>query len=349
MYRKLTNIITIVPCLLVVISIFMVFPTISAAADDTVTIAAQDVSIDTDEQGNVEHSYIITSEDGLLNITIPEGTTALDISGNPITFITAVPVTDPSPPPPGASIIGPVFNLGPSGATFSPSIQITFTYNDSNIPPDLTVTDLKLACYDETAAEWVAWESVVDTANKTVTAQVSHFTEYAVISGLPTPSAVFNVSNLVINPSPVEFSETVNISVDVTNNGYASGDYTLILKINGTASDSAVGTLAVGESKTVTFKLTGQSTGNYNVDIKGLTASYKVLEPPPPITETTTPPPTTKIITQIPTDTGPTSTTIVLDGPNEDEEPLSWWLITIIVVGGLLIVLVTWRLVRRAG
>ncbi|MBN1692243.1 MAG: hypothetical protein JW845_01640 [Dehalococcoidales bacterium] len=45
-----------------------------------------------------------------------------------------------------------------------------------------------------------------------------------------------------------------------------------------------------------------------------------------------------------------TSTTIFLGGPiTQAEEPLSWWLITIIVVGGLVIVLVTWRLVRKAS
>jgi len=49
-------------------------------------------------------------------------------------------------------------------------------------------------------------------------------------------------------------------------------------------------------------------------------------------------------------DMNSTSTTIFLGGPaTEAEEPLSWWLITIIVVGGLLIVLVTWRLVRKTS
>jgi hypothetical protein len=50
------------------------------------------------------------------------------------------------------------------------------------------------------------------------------------------------------------------------------------------------------------------------------------------------------------TDTKSVSSTVILEGPpTESEGPLSWWLITIIVVGGLLIVLVTWRLVHKAG
>jgi H+/Cl- antiporter ClcA len=54
--------------------------------------------------------------------------------------------------------------------------------------------------------------------------------------------------------------------------------------------------------------------------------------------------------TSLSSESTPTSTTIFLGGPaNEAEEPLSWWLITIIVVGGLLIILVTWRLVHKAG
>jgi hypothetical protein len=49
------------------------------------------------------------------------------------------------------------------------------------------------------------------------------------------------------------------------------------------------------------------------------------------------------------TDTKSISSTVILEGPpTESEGPLSWWLITIIVVGGLVIVLVTWRLVRKS-
>jgi hypothetical protein len=43
-----------------------------------------------------------------------------------------------------------------------------------------------------------------------------------------------------------------------------------------------------------------------------------------------------------------TSLTQLASAESEAEEPLSWWLIAIIVASGLLIVLVTWRLIRRS-
>ncbi|MBN1160560.1 MAG: hypothetical protein JXA17_01230 [Dehalococcoidales bacterium] len=161
-------------------------------------------------------------------------------------------------------------------------------------------------------------------------------------------TANFIVSNLVIIPNIVEPSQIVSISVDVTNNGVVTGEYVLTLQVNDATEGAMTVTLEPGVTETFTFTLTGQPAGHYTVYVNGLTGSYEVTEPPPPITETTTPPPTTKIITQTTTDNH-SSSTIILEGPPSEEEPLSWWLITIIVVGGLAIILVTWRLVRRAG
>jgi hypothetical protein len=317
------------------------------APDETITSTDPETPIETDPEGQVEHTYIITSEDEVLNITIPEGTTALDSEGNPVTLISLLPVPNPPPPPPGVNIVGPVFNLGPSGSTFSPSIEITFSYDPADIPPGVAEADLQLAFYNEATGEWMVMDCVVDTVNHIIRAQTTHFTEYAIVGQLP---SAFTVSNLVISPTVAEPLQIVSISVNVTNIGGSAGDYSLILKVNDTAVDAITATLAAGVTETFTFTLTGQRAGRYTVDVNGLTGSYEVTEPPPPLTETVTTPPTTKIITQTPTDAKSLSTTIILGEPSpEDEEPLSWWLITIIVVGGLLIVLVTWRLVRRAG
>ena len=163
------------------------------------------------------------------------------------------------------------------------------------------------------------------------------------------PTDNFTVSNLVISPISVKPSEIVSISVNVTNIGVVSGNYVLTLKINDVIEGEIRVTLDPEVTETFTFTLTGQSSGQYSVDVNGLKGNYVVTEPPPPITETTTPPPTTKIITQTPSGNQSSSTTIMLEGPPPEEGPLSWWLITIIVVGGLVIILVTWRLVRRAS
>lgn len=350
MYKKISGIIVIVLGLMLVLYSIMGLPPGTAAADDTVTSTEPETPIETDPEGQVEHTYIITSEDGVLSVTIPEGTSALDSNSNPIASISTMSVPDPPLPPPDVSIVGSVFDLEPSGATFNPAIEITFTYDDGNIPSGAVETDLQLAFYDDTSAAWVSLESTVDTANKTVSAQAEHFTNYAIIVQLSPSPADFTVSDLVIYPSVVDYEDMVNISVNVTNTGGSSGNYTLILKINEQNTGAMTVTLDAGETQTFTFTLVGQAVGYYTADLNGLIGDYEVTESPPPETKTITPPPTTKYVTQTPSGSRQTSTTIYLGVPiTEEEEPLSWWLITIIVVGGLVIILVTWRLIHRAS
>ena len=178
---------------------------VNSKNDITMTITDDEVPIETDPQGEVQHTYIITSEDGVLNITIPEGTTACDCDGNPLNLITAAVVTDPPPPPPGVNIVGPVFSLGPSGATFDPSITITFTYDPVDIPADVAEADLKLAFYNDTTGEWLVLECTIDTENNIIIAQTSHFSDFTIISGvplppLPSPSLISLLLLLKVNP-----------------------------------------------------------------------------------------------------------------------------------------------------
>ncbi|OGN97576.1 MAG: hypothetical protein A2Y89_02765 [Chloroflexi bacterium RBG_13_51_18] len=156
--------------------------------------------------------------------------------------------------------------------------------------------------------------------------------------------AAFAVSNLVISPAEDGSIGTVTISVDVANNGDSAGEYTLILIINDEIVTSKSVTLVAGGMKTVTFTVTGQAAGHYNVDLNGLTKDYEVIKASPAKMET---------ITQTPSENNlPSSTTILLStapGESEDEEPVSWWLIVIIITGGLIVALVTWTLIRKTG
>jgi uncharacterized protein YfaS (alpha-2-macroglobulin family) len=80
----------------------------------------------------------------------------------------------------------------------------------------------------------------------------------------------------VINPSTVKPGENVNIYLKMTNTGEANGTDTVVLKINNAFVSSQNVTLAGGVSTAVTFTTSSQLTGNYAVDVAGLSGSFIV-------------------------------------------------------------------------
>lgn len=142
-------------------------------------------SFHVDKNGKVLKSTTAGCAGGPLSVAIPKGTIALDKKGKPLSTLSIKSITDPPPPPEGNNIIGMPFSLEPAGATFDPPLTFTWTYDPADLPEGVAAEDLVLAFYDADAGKWVTLECVVDTAACTVTASVSHFTDFALLS--PTP------------------------------------------------------------------------------------------------------------------------------------------------------------------
>ena len=151
------------------------------------TIFGIEESFSISDDGELLETVEATSDDGMLTITILEGTIALDIEGEPLdTLETAVDETPPDPPE-DAHIIGLAYDFGPDGATFDPPIKFTWSYDPNDIPEGVAEEDLVVAYYDEATGEWVELDGVVDTENNTITASVAHFTTFAIIGVVAPP------------------------------------------------------------------------------------------------------------------------------------------------------------------
>jgi len=238
------------------------------------------------DEGEILETIEATSEDGNLTMTIPEGTIALDIEGEPLsTLTTAIDVSPPNPPE-DAHIIGLAYDFGPDGATFDPPITLTWSYDPEALPEGVAERDLVLAYYDEEAGEWVELPSVVDPVTHTITASAAHFTTFAIIGVVtPPPPAAFSVSSLSIQPAEVEPAETVTIAVSVANTGGESGSYTVVLKIDGVKEAEKTVTIAAGDSQEVSFSVTKEDAASYSVTVDGLSGSFTVapvVVPPEP-------------------------------------------------------------------
>ncbi len=175
-----------------------------AAGEVITNLFGTEASLPISSSGEILEAVEATSEDGMLTLTIPEGTVALDKDANPLLNLEAAVDTSPPPPPEDTTIIGLAYHFGPDGTTFAPPITLTRSYDPASIPDGLAEADLVLAWYDQATGNWVELDGVVDTGNNTITAAIEHFTTFAIIAMLtPAPEPASEpVSESTPEPAP---------------------------------------------------------------------------------------------------------------------------------------------------
>lgn len=233
-----------------------------------------------------------TSNDGRIELFVPDGTLSLDKQGNPITDLELSIDTNP-PTLPNGNIIGQAYDLEPNGATFDPPITLTWSYQFSYVPEGIDEMDLYVGYYSDDTGEWIALESDVDPLEDIITVSVTHLTTFAVLAPptpltMPTP-ATFEMSLLSISPNDVDVGASVTISALLMNTGETAGSYTVILKINGATEETREINLIGGTQREITFIISKDIADTYVVDVGGLIGSFTVTEaaivpsPPPSI------------------------------------------------------------------
>lgn len=259
-----------------------------------------------DSQGVTTQTFTVESEDGICRLTIDEDTKVLDRDSSPLSQISITEMSELPPLPENTDAIGLTYDLRPDGATFTPPITLELSYNPHGIPDNVNEEELVIAYYDKDTARWIELESVVNTATNTVTASVSHLTTFlilgykVVVTSAATP-ADFTLSSLTISPAEAAPSETVTISILITNTGGQSSNYEVTLKINSTVEAISSVTVVAGVTKQVGFTTVKNTSGNYIVDVNGLSGSFTVKEvsqatqatqePPAAVSQPAAPPP----------------------------------------------------------
>jgi hypothetical protein len=253
------------------------------APEVNVTVDGESTKYSISNEGELLETVEVTLENGMVSLTIDKGTIARAKNGNRLENISITVDENPPAPPEGANIIGLVFNLEPSGANFAPPPTLTYTYDPSQIPDDVDENDLVLAYYNEESGEWVELDCIVDTENNTITASISHFTDFALIAP-PVPksplSAAFEVSHLTIIPAQAEPGEEITISVTVGNSSGVVSDYTIILKIDDLIEATEQVRVSPDNELTVDFSVTRDVIGSYQVEVNGLTGKFDIAVPP---------------------------------------------------------------------
>ncbi len=153
----------------------------SAAVSDTISL----VAAVTPTAGEITGSAggTLTSGDNKLVIVLPAGA----ISGDGTLSVT--PSGNYQAPSGDSKVIGSkVYDLVMTVAsstvtTFNDFVTLTFSYTDEEVS-GIDEASLKIYYWDATTQAWVQVGGQVDTANNTITVNVAHFTQFAVIGDL---------------------------------------------------------------------------------------------------------------------------------------------------------------------
>jgi hypothetical protein len=235
----------------------------------------------TNSEGVFNLAATIKSEDGKAWLTIAKGTLAKTASGVALKQIGLLKVTNPPAAPTDWQTIGAVYDVLPEGATFDPSITLSFSYDPSSLPLGLTESSLTLMYWNPSSNEWTLVDSSsLDAAADTISAPLIHLSRYAIL--VRTKTAVFSVTDLGINPVEVDPGNLVNITMTVTNSGDLEASYTAKLSVNSKIVESKDVVISGNTSTSVTFAVTGSTPGEHTVRVGGLSGSFTVRKPPAP-------------------------------------------------------------------
>jgi PKD repeat protein len=137
------------------------------------------VKIYSNEEGTITQATTLPSTDGLAKISLDLGIVARDSNGKPLESlsITRIPNLPATPPKPTLSFAGMAYEIGPDGATFSPSISLSFT-----IPQEQGGQDYVIHEYDHATGTWLELPSRYDPQTGTITVQVSHLCCFALFA-----------------------------------------------------------------------------------------------------------------------------------------------------------------------
>ena len=152
-----------------------------------------------DQSGIARSAYQIHTPDGVVTIDIPAGTKLLDAQGNAMPSFNIVQFASPPTPPTGAAVVLP-YLFGPEGATFSPALTITIKFDPAKLPANVAAGDLYFAYFNGTT--WQNLGGTVDTTTNTVTAQITHFSTYAVMGTMKAPAPAPILPPVTVTPAP---------------------------------------------------------------------------------------------------------------------------------------------------
>jgi len=163
----------------------------------SLTGMTSNLTVKLDSSAKVKTGAKLTTTDGKVTLTLPTGTKLNTASGGILFSLTASPLSSPPAAPAGNAIVL-AYTFGPDGAKFVPAVTLTMSYDPAKIPAGVDEKTLYIAYFDGTNYQKLT--STVDTVNKTISAQIEHFTAFAVMATLPAPATTAPAATTPVAP-----------------------------------------------------------------------------------------------------------------------------------------------------
>jgi hypothetical protein len=249
----------------------------------TVTGLTADPAITLNLKGQVRANVELSTVDGNCVLQIPSATYLTDRYGEVLTTITATRNNSP-PAPPANNMIVFAYDLGPTGASFFPYITLVFKYDPAMIP-GVKPADLQIGRWN--GVNWeIIKDVVIDTEAHTVSVQIWHFSNYALISPPyvpptttpPASTTTTTTPTITLTPTPKPTGTPLPLPTVVP-----PGQLTTPLPAGFMVGDLQVSPAQVKTGETVTVSViltnTGGTEGTCRVTLKvnGLVADFKVI------------------------------------------------------------------------
>ncbi len=219
-------------------------------------------------------------------VTIPEGTIALGPTGTELDQV-SVSLRQPRALPSDGILLGDVYELRPDGATFDPPIPITLPYDYVDLPEGADEQSLSVAYFDPSLQDWVLLPSSVNYDDGTVTAEIGHCSEFAVVAQAeegtpPLTTPGFSFSSLTVDPTNPYPGQHVAVNVEASYVGDNSQARSLVyVTLGGKIADEKEIVLSPGDRVSVTLTVQAPQDGTADVSINGLSETLTVSGEPP--------------------------------------------------------------------
>ncbi len=242
-----------------------------------ISVTARNVSVSDVELLLGNKSIGTTGDDGILTYT-PDQEGSFTLSANKAGYISGSTDVDIV----GAGVLKLMLSVSPEKVKQGDQIKIRVTDSVENKPvsgADVFVGGQKVEGQTGTDGTVSYWVTAPGTFK--VTATKAGYEGGETVFEVTEDKAIFEFSNLLIEPASVKEGDAVSIQVNVTNTGNIAGETKVELLVNNESVDSENVTLEAGEDKAVAFSHTEEEPGNYTVEIGDLSGSYEVTKSAP--------------------------------------------------------------------
>ena len=148
-------------------------------------VTSLDLSDSMDSGGMLQSDFVqwnvhYSGNNQIVSLSIPDGTRIVGSDGTPVDNISIQAGVNLPAAPTGENIVSSV-DLGPNGTTFSSPVTIVFGYDVTQVPHNINANNLALEYFNTQTNKWVPTDYTVDIQNHQITANISHFSLYAIM------------------------------------------------------------------------------------------------------------------------------------------------------------------------